>query len=71
MTRHMAPMAIRDVMIVSEERAQAVMRILVAQGVDAKRITTVGFGADRPICTDRTERCRARNRRAHFQVRSR
>lgn len=56
-------------LIVSEERAQAVMRILVAQGVDAGRITTVGFGADRPVCQDRTERCRARNRRAHFQVR--
>ena len=58
-------------LIISEERAQAVMRTLVAQGVNADRITNVGFGADRPICRDRTEKCRAQNRRVHFQVRPR
>lgn len=32
----------------SEKRAQKVMELLVAQGIDAKRLTTVGFGFHRP-----------------------
>jgi outer membrane protein OmpA-like peptidoglycan-associated protein len=51
---------------VSERRARSVMSVLVAKGVDATRLTTAAFGADRPICKDKTERCRAQNRRVHF-----
>jgi outer membrane protein OmpA-like peptidoglycan-associated protein len=58
-------------LMVSERRARSVMGILVGKGVDAKRITTAAFGADRPLCKDNTERCRAQNRRVHFLVRPR
>jgi outer membrane protein OmpA-like peptidoglycan-associated protein len=56
---------------VSERRARSVMGVLLRKGVEAQRITTAAFGADRPICKDNTERCRAQNRRVHFLVRPR
>jgi outer membrane protein OmpA-like peptidoglycan-associated protein len=58
-------------LMVSERRARSVMGVLVVKGVDAKRMTTAAFGADRPLCKDNTERCRAQNRRVHFLVRPR
>ena len=54
---------------ISERRARYVMSALVVKGVEVTRITTVGVGADRPICLDRTEACRAQNRRVDFLVR--
>ena len=56
---------------VSEQRARSVMSALVEMGVDAGRITIAGFGADRPICRDNTEACRARNRGVHFLLKPR
>jgi outer membrane protein OmpA-like peptidoglycan-associated protein len=56
---------------ISERRARYVMSALVRKGVEITRITAVGVGADRPICLDRTEACRAQNRRVHFLVRPR
>jgi peptidoglycan-associated lipoprotein len=53
---------------VGEKRATSVMKYLVAKGVEAERISIVSYGSDRPICTEQTEACRAKNRRAHFQV---
>jgi OmpA-OmpF porin, OOP family len=58
-------------LMVSERRARSVMGVLVVKGVEAKRMTTAAFGADRPLCKDNTERCRAQNRRVHFLVRPR
>ena len=58
-------------LMVSERRARSVMGVLVVKGVDVKRMTTAAFGADRPLCKDNTERCRAQNRRVHFLVRPR
>lgn len=51
-----------------ERRAKAVMNYLVAQGIQASRLTIISYGEERPLCTDRTEACWARNRRAHFLV---
>lgn len=39
---------------------------LVAQGVQASRIILISYGEERPLCTERTEACWAKNRRAHF-----
>ena len=50
----------------SERRAQSVKRHLTALGVDAKRISTISYGEERPFCTDKAEDCFAQNRRAHF-----
>ncbi|MCX8003914.1 MAG: OmpA family protein, partial [Burkholderiaceae bacterium] len=50
----------------SEERARAVLQAVVAQGVEAKRLTAAGFGAERPVADNRTEEGRAKNRRVEL-----
>ena len=50
-------------MKLSQERAKDVMDFLVAQGVSADRITSVGFGETRPIADNKTKAGRALNRR--------
>jgi peptidoglycan-associated lipoprotein len=49
-----------------ERRAKSTMNYLVAQGVQASRITIISYGKERPLCTEHTEACWARNRRAAF-----
>jgi peptidoglycan-associated lipoprotein len=50
-------------------RAESVRSYLIARGVDPGRVTIASVGPDRPVCTEKTDTCRARNRRAHFLVR--
>jgi outer membrane protein OmpA-like peptidoglycan-associated protein len=47
----------------SERRANSVLDALVALGVDAARITTVGLGEDFPIASNEDEEGRGKNRR--------
>ena len=54
-----------------ERRARATMNALVSRGVDARRITVVSYGEDKPECRDHTEACWAKNRRAHFKLNAR
>jgi peptidoglycan-associated lipoprotein len=49
-----------------ERRAKSAMNYLVAQGVQASRITIISYGKERPICPEHNEACWAQNRRAHF-----
>ena len=49
-----------------EKRAKATLNYLVAQGVAANRATIISYGKERPACTERSEDCWAKNRRAHF-----
>jgi peptidoglycan-associated lipoprotein len=51
-----------------ERRARAAMEYLVSRGIDARRMTVISYGAQRPQCVERDESCWARNRRAHFLV---
>jgi peptidoglycan-associated lipoprotein len=53
-----------------ERRAKAAMNYLVSRGVDARRITVISYGEQRPQCRDRDESCWAKNRRAHFLVKA-
>jgi OOP family OmpA-OmpF porin len=50
----------------SEDRAAAVERWLVAHGVDKSRLTHEGFGDTRPVGDNSTEDGRARNRRVEI-----
>ena len=47
------------------------MNYLVSQGIQASRITIISYGEERPVCTEKTEECWAKNRRAHFLVKPR
>jgi peptidoglycan-associated lipoprotein len=54
-----------------ERRAKSTMNYLVSQGVQASRITIISYGEERPVCTEHTEDCWAKNRRSHFLTKSR
>jgi peptidoglycan-associated lipoprotein len=51
-----------------DRRAAAVRDALVGMGIPGDKLKTVSYGKERPICTDATEECYARNRRAHFSA---
>ncbi len=53
----------------SGERASSVKKWLVDQGIDAARLTSAGFGPDKPIDDNNTEEGRQNNRRVEFHIR--
>lgn len=53
-------------MRLSKARADAVKNYLVGRGISATRISTVGYGPDRPIASNKTVEGRAKNRRIEF-----
>jgi len=50
----------------SEKRAAAVKAYLVAAGIDAKRLATVGLGSSRPVVSNDTALGRSQNRRVEI-----
>ena len=52
----------------SESRAMAVVQYLVSAGIDAKRLTFMGYGFDQPIATNETDAGRQLNRRTEFRI---
>jgi outer membrane protein OmpA-like peptidoglycan-associated protein len=52
----------------SEARAKAVGEYLVAQGIDAQRVESVGYGDAKPIAPNLTARGRELNRRVEFII---
>ncbi|MEZ4268691.1 MAG: OmpA family protein [Myxococcota bacterium] len=52
-----------DPQALSERRAMAVVRALVARGVDCKRLLPVGFGQHKPVAPRDTPEGRSRNTR--------
>jgi peptidoglycan-associated lipoprotein len=47
-----------------DRRATSAKNFLVNLGIVADRISTISYGKDRPICTESTEECWQKNRRA-------
>ena len=54
-----------------ERRARAAMANLVASGIDASRITIISYGKERPLCTEKTPACWAKNRSDRFLTKPR
>lgn len=52
----------------SEKRAIAVKKYLVAKGVSSSRLFTMGMGETEPVATNETEAGRAQNRRVEFAI---
>ena len=50
----------------SEERAKAVVAVLVARGIGADRLSASGFGQTKPVADNATEGGRAQNRRVEL-----
>jgi peptidoglycan-associated lipoprotein len=49
-----------------DRRASSTREFLAQQGVPVDRLKTISYGKERPTCTEATEGCYQRNRRAHF-----
>ncbi len=54
----------------SNARAASVKTYLVSKGVDESRLTSMGYGQDKPIADNKTATGRARNRRVEMSVRN-
>ncbi len=50
----------------SQARAEAVMKAVIAQGIDAKRLKALGHGQEYPIADNRTDEGRGKNRRVEL-----
>lgn len=49
-----------------DRRASSAKDFLVQLGVPADKLKTISYGKERPQCTESTEECWQKNRRAHF-----
>ena len=52
----------------SEERSMAVKNYLAAQGIDAAKMETEGFGEEKPIQSNQTQKGRDKNRRVELTI---
>ena len=55
-------------MVLSKARAAAVMRALFKRGIERKRLTSNGYGPDKPIAPNTTDDGRQQNRRVQFNI---
>jgi OmpA-OmpF porin, OOP family len=52
----------------SQRRAASVMKWLIKYGIAKKRLTSAGFGQERPIATNQTDEGRTENRRVEIHI---
>ncbi len=52
--------------VLSEQRAKSVVGAIVGGGIDAGRLTAVGWGQEKPVADNRSEDGRAKNRRVEI-----
>jgi peptidoglycan-associated lipoprotein len=53
-------------MALGDRRATSAKKYLAGLGVEEKRISTVSFGKEKPICSEHNEECWQKNRRGDF-----
>ena len=54
--------------LLSDDRAASVMKYLTEHGIAPQRLSSVGFGIDKPIADNSTEQGREANRRVEFSI---
>lgn len=52
----------------SQNRANSIMKKLIKDGIDASRLSAIGYGPDKPIESNQTAAGRAANRRVEFRI---
>ncbi|MBS1562796.1 MAG: PD40 domain-containing protein [Bacteroidetes bacterium] len=57
-----------DNLLLSENRAKAVVQYITSRGVEATRLSSQGFGATQPVADNANEEGRAKNRRTELKV---
>lgn len=68
---HCDPRGTREYNIaLGARRAAAVKEYLVSLGVNPARLDTISYGKERPVCTESTEACWARDRRGVSVIKS-
>lgn len=58
----------KDNLMLSQNRAEAVVKYLIEAGVDPEQLVAKGYGQDEPIDTNDNEQGRANNRRVEFKI---
>jgi peptidoglycan-associated lipoprotein len=58
-------------LVLGERRARAIAEYLASFGIAKDRISTISYGEERQVCTEKTEACYSQNRRGVFKVKSR
>jgi len=53
-------------MALGDKRARAAEEFLTTMGIPDAQLTVISYGKDHPVCTDQTEACWQKNRRAHI-----
>jgi peptidoglycan-associated lipoprotein len=51
-----------------DRRAKAARDVLIALGVPSGRIEMISYGEEKPVCSEKTDACYAKNRRVHFVI---
>ncbi|HEY4362538.1 MAG TPA: OmpA family protein [Bryobacteraceae bacterium] len=49
-----------------DRRARAAEEFLSSMGIPTNQLTVISYGKERPVCTEESESCYQRNRRAHM-----
>ncbi|HLA52442.1 MAG TPA: OmpA family protein [Flavitalea sp.] len=52
----------------SQKRAETVKEYLIQSGIEASRLTAIGYGSERPIFSNKTAQGRAKNRRVELKI---